>query len=878
MERRLDRLMDGGSQKGEAAPVRFLRDTLDRLAMRVFYWLRVEGEARNLSPALSQRIVQGLDALLESLATQDFAPTARFLAEEQERVGEMGLPERTLQTLALLDACERTLAEGIQASNHATLEPPVVLNALNTLVHQARRHWVHLCLGQGRPGGDEGKAIGLLAALGHDIETAADLDSLIERLFANLHRLIPHEDGQLLLWGPRQETPLVRCASSHLFVGHGGAVDSYSNWVAFQRTPLLVSDLGAGPESAERPAYNSYIGIPLLQGDHLVGTLALVSTKANAFNQDSLDLLVALSPLLSNAVQRVVPEAGALEDMQRRLEERNILLTFGREITAALEEERIYSLLLYKAMELTDSDAGAVLTVDPGRQEYAIQALCGYASDLTADDALTANPTISWDVGIVGWVARTGQAALIPDVREEKDYLAIRPETRSQMTLPIRWQGEVVGVLNLESSSLNAYSEDHQMTAEMLVDQAAAAIGTTRLFKEIQAQRQWLAGLVANLPEGIVVTDNQMRVILANPASSCFFGLEQPLPAGVDLESFLLGALEPTLQDPEGLVSFLQRMRVLSQGLAEGWLEFKEGGRRLWLVGASLWGENGNPGGHVLLIRDARQEQESEREKLGFISVVSHELRSPLTSILGYSELLLARDFRRERRQDFLRVIFNQAEHLSRLVDDLINLSRHSRGRLQLHWSKATFYQVVSGLATQLNALMSERHFLLMDVPVDSPAFYMDRDKVRAILTNLIGNAVKYSPDGGEVVLQATAVLSSEQAQALGVATAPPCLLVSVRDQGIGIPEEALPHIFDRFYRADNSVSRQIAGTGLGLTITKALVELHGGKVWARSRLNQGSTFFFTLPMRMHLPAEDEPAAGTGMTSEDGPHAESPVR
>jgi len=828
--------------------------------MRVFYWLRVEGEARNLSSTLGRRIAECLDALLESLARQDFTPTARFLAQEQERVSSLSPEERVLQTVALLDACERTLAEGIHSSNHTASRPEVAITALHSLAHQARRHWLHLFLNHpGQPQGDQ--TVTFLASWGQNLEGATDLDSLVERLFAGLQELIPHEDGQLLLWGPRQETPLIRCANSRLFVGHGGAVDSYSNWVAFQRSPLLVPDLGAGPARPEKPAYNSYLGVPLLHGDRPIGTLALVSTRPNAFDQTSLDLLTALAPLVSAAIQRVVPEAGPLEDMQRRLEERNLLLSFGREINSALEEGRIYSLLLYKAMELTDSDAGAVVTVDAKRKEYAIQALSGYATDVTAEDALTANPAISWDVGIIGWVARTGRVALIPDVREEKDYLAIRPQTRSQMALPIRWQGEVIAVLSLESSSLNAYTEDHLMTVEMLADQAAVAIGTTRLFKEIQSQRQWLDSLVANLPEGIIVTDNETRVVLANPASVHLLGLEQPLPAGSDLEEYLLTHLEPFLEDPQALSSFLQRARVVNRGLVEGWLDFKEG-RRLWIVGAPLWGEGGRPSGRVILIRDARQEEDSEREKLGFISVVSHELRSPLTSILGYSELLLNRDFRRERRQDFVRVIFHQAEHLSRLVDDLINLSRHSQGRLQMHWSKATFYQVVSGLATQLDALMSERHSLLVDVSPDSPAFYMDRDKVRVVLTNLIGNAVKYSPEGGEVVLHAEMLLSTERAQALGVPTAPPCLLVSVSDQGIGIPEEALPHIFDRFYRAENSVARQISGTGLGLTIARALVELHGGHIWAHSRVSKGSTFYFTLPLREHLPGHEENTAG----------------
>ncbi len=838
--------------------------------MRAFYWLRLEGEARNLSPILGRRIAECLESLILSLETRELAPTARFLAQEQQRVAELSPEERVLQPIALLDACERTLAEGLLAGNHNSAQPAIVTSDLHSLVHQARRHWLHLSMGHQPPASQESRAVAFLASLGRTLDQVGDLDQLVERLFAALHEMIPHEDGQLWLWGPRQETPLVRSASSRLFVAHGGPLDSYSNWVAFQRSPLLVPDLKAGPERPETPAYNAYIGVPLLQGEQLVGTLALVSTQANAFTQAHMDLLLAAAPLLGSAIQRVVPEVGPLEDLQRRLEEQNIILTFGREMSAALEEGRIFSLLLYKAMELTDSDAGAVMTVDPDRHEYSLQALSGYATDVTAEDALWADRAISWDVGIVGWVARTGRTALIADVRETPDYLAFRPETRSQLTVPILWHGEVVGVINLESSSLNAYDESHRQTAETLAEHAAVAIGTTRLYNEVQAQRKWLAGLVANLPEGVVVTDVGLHVVLANPASTSYFGLDQPLPDGVRLDEYLAPRLEPLLQDPQVLAHFLERTRTLDRGLSEGWLDFKDAAKRLWLVGAPVWDEAGaGPSGHVILIRDARQDEDSEREKLGFVSVVSHELRSPLTSILGYSELLLNRDFKRQRRNDFLQVIFNQAEHLSRLVEDLINLSRLSQGRMRMNWSKATFYQVVAALSSQLDALMSPRHRLLIDVPLDEQPSYMDRDKLRVILNNLVGNAVKYSPEGGEVVLRAEAIRSADQAQALGVPTAPPFLLVSVRDQGIGIPEEALPHIFDRFYRAGNSVTRQIGGTGMGLTITKALVELHGGSIWAQSRLDHGSTFSFTLPLRDRPPQSEEGPDG-GKTADSG--------
>lgn len=835
-----------------------LRDTMDRLSLRVFYWLRLEGEARNLSPNLGRRIAECLDALLLSLSTQDFAPTARFLSQEKKRVSALEPEERMLQTIALLDACERAVEETLETRYKDAHRAVVTLTRFRSLVHQSRRYWLKGCAAR-LPTEPKGVA-DLLATLGRALDSSSDLDALVEKLFAGLQDLIPHEDGQLLLWGARQEEPLVRCANSRLFVGHGSSIDSYSNWVAFQRTPLLAPNLETDGEASEKPAYHSYVGVPLLQGDHLVGTLALVSTQPDAFDQHDLDVLAALAPILSAGIQRVVPEVGPLEELRRRLEEQNIVLTFGREMSAALEEGRIFSLLLFKAVELTDSDAGAVMTVDAKREEYTIQALTGYASDLTAEDALTAANTISWNVGIVGWVARTGEPAMISNVQDVEDYLSVRPQTRSQLSLPIRWRGEILGVLNLESSSLSAYTEEHLQIAQTLTEHAAVSIGTARLYQEVVERREWLAGLVANLPEGIIVTDEELRVVLSNPASAHFFRLDSPLPDGVDLGAYLLSHLRPFLQNPPALSNFLQRTRDLDRGLAEGWIDFKETGGRLWLMATPLWGEGSRLNGRVILIRDARQDEDSEREKLGFVSVVSHELRSPLTSIMGYSELLLSRDFPRDRQQQFLEIVFNQAEHLSNLVDDLLSLSRMSRGRMRMNWSMVTFYQVVASLATQLDAQMTDKHSLLVDVSEDFPPCYLDRDKIRSVLNNLINNAVKYSPGGGEIVLKVELIGETHGYAGLQVPTTAPFFLVSVQDQGIGIPPDALSHIFDRFYRVDNRSTRRIGGSGLGLTVAKALVELHGGVIWAESSLGEGSTFYFTLPLRDHPPKMDQDA------------------
>jgi signal transduction histidine kinase len=244
------------------------------------------------------------------------------------------------------------------------------------------------------------------------------------------------------------------------------------------------------------------------------------------------------------------------------------------------------------------------------------------------------------------------------------------------------------------------------------------------------------------------------------------------------------------------------------------------------------------------MVSDITREHEVERLKSEFVSVVSHELRTPLTSILGYTELLLARSFAPDEQKQFFQTVYDQAAHLSKLVEDLLSLSRLDSGNLKLSRWKVSIHQVVGELTSQLGELA--HHRLVIHSSAALPPVYIDRDKVKQVLFNLLTNAIKYSPMGGEVELHT---------QETTAADLPPdhppgqWLKVSVSDQGIGIAPEELSRIWDRFYRVDNTNTRRIGGTGLGLSIAQALVELHGGRIGVESEPGQGSTFWFTLPL-----------------------------
>ena len=223
-----------------------------------------------------------------------------------------------------------------------------------------------------------------------------------------------------------------------------------------------------------------------------------------------------------------------------------------------------------------------------------------------------------------------------------------------------------------------------------------------------------------------------------------------------------------------------------------------------------------------------------EKAKSEFVSMVSHELRTPLTSIRGFSEILEDKCLEPEKKQEFYRIILSESERLSRLINNLLNLSRIEAG-IELNRVMTDLVELVEE-DMELFQSQTDIHELKYAGSRQLPPVYCDQDRMHQVVKNLLSNAVKYSPQGGVIEVE-TGVEGKY-------------VTLSVTDHGIGIPQEDLPHIFERFRRAENQGLSGITGTGLGLAIVKHLVELHGGKVTVRSEPGKGSTFTVYVPMR----------------------------
>jgi signal transduction histidine kinase len=247
--------------------------------------------------------------------------------------------------------------------------------------------------------------------------------------------------------------------------------------------------------------------------------------------------------------------------------------------------------------------------------------------------------------------------------------------------------------------------------------------------------------------------------------------------------------------------------------------------------------------------QQARAEaEEANRVKDEFVSIVSHELRAPLTAIKGFAKTLVLKDeeLSPATRREFLSTVNEQAERLARLVDDLLQVSRIDSKRVRVEWTEVAVDELVRELMSQFHSKWGSRR-ILVDADPGLPYVRADRSKLEEVLINLIDNAIKYSPEGTPVRVTARAVGDEVE--------------VDVEDRGIGIAPEDVAQLFQKFQRITTPATRDIGGTGLGLYIVKGLVEAHGGRVWVESVPGTGSTFAFTMPRARAAAVREEELA-----------------
>lgn len=377
------------------------------------------------------------------------------------------------------------------------------------------------------------------------------------------------------------------------------------------------------------------------------------------------------------------------------------------------------------------------------------------------------------------------------------------------------------------------------LTLQTVAGQPASVTGIAR---DVTEKRRAEAALVirdramAATSEGILITDpaqpgNPITFVNAGFERMTGYAAAEAIGKGLDL----LAGADTTAAAKDKLFQAITECRPVTVEMQAS----AKDGRPFWtrLVLTPVRDDQDRPANFVAILSDISPQKEAERMKNEFVSTVSHELRTPLTSLRGFAELMLEREYTPEKQRKFIQIIHKESTRLSNLINDFLDVQRMEAGRQEYAFSKVPVGPLLADAAGMFRPT-SQVHQFEVECDESLPEVRADVDRIRQVTTNLVSNAVKFSPAGGRITLAAR----RDPAH-------PDMALISVTDSGIGIPAEAIGKLFEKFYRVDNTATRKIGGTGLGLSIVRQIIDAHGGRIWVESQFGSGSTFLFTLPL-----------------------------
>ncbi len=350
-------------------------------------------------------------------------------------------------------------------------------------------------------------------------------------------------------------------------------------------------------------------------------------------------------------------------------------------------------------------------------------------------------------------------------------------------------------------------------------------------YKKAIVEKRDTEAVIRSIAEGLVVVDAEGKVIMMNPAAEKLLGVEKENTFGKKLTENL---------KEEQLISLIKSSPDKENKEIELSSPDDETKKVLRASSAVIEDENGKTVGMVSVLSDITKQRELERMKSNFIASVSHELRTPLIAIEKSVSLLLSKTTGpiSETQEQFLKIAHRNLKRLSRLINDLLDLSKLEAKKMALERKISSIKEIIDETMETFNTWAETKSITLEKrIEENIPMVNVDPSRITQVLTNLIGNAIKFTPQGGAITVEAHHKKDAS------------CIEVSVADTGIGIDKQYLEKIFDRFYQTTERATTDISGTGLGLSICKELIELHGGKIWAESEKGYGAKFIFTLPL-----------------------------
>ncbi|MBD3177954.1 MAG: PAS domain-containing protein [Armatimonadia bacterium] len=456
--------------------------------------------------------------------------------------------------------------------------------------------------------------------------------------------------------------------------------------------------------------------------------------------------------------------------------------------------------------------------------------------------------------GVTGQVFRNNEADLVPDVGEDPSGAGEFPRLigwRNALIIPLivesKDQDQVVvdrttiGVMVVFNKRRGKeFSKEDLRLSRVLARNASAIIAEARLFSDVLERKTLLETSLESIHSGIMMVGGDGSVRLMNKAARAVFNISP--------------TAEPTGKSYVEVVTHPDVVDIMSRSLSEqrdidGEISVEDS-TRFYHTQTAVVRDSGSISGIVAIFTDITEIRNLERLKATFVTTISHELGTPLSSILGFTRTMLEDEegfFPADVRNEFLQIIEKECTKLNRLVADLRNMARIDEGRtLELHSGPVDLAELIRRVVAAQRSYATHHEFVVdMTQEFEDAQVVADEDKLDQVLTNLVNNAVKYAPSGGEIRVVGEAIEDG--------------IRISVSDQGIGIPPDQLDKIFERFHKIETEGAGS-EGAGIGLYIVRHLVELHGGKIEVESKFGEGSTFTMELPL---APPTSEPLGGS---------------
>lgn len=504
-----------------------------------------------------------------------------------------------------------------------------------------------------------------------------------------------------------------------------------------------------------------------------------------------------------------------------RVRQRDYLLEISRALTQELDQEKLLTRILRIAIEMLAGQAGLIALKE--RDGWRVSAAHGIAPAF-----------LSYLIPLLA-----DEKVRELDVHELNRMLRELTYTASMgllngTALALVAHRQVIGVIFIFRNYEGRFTPNDRVILQSFADQAAIAVYNAQLYGQVSYEKQRLDALLDSAADGLVILNADLTIERVNDAFERMCGKAHDELVNAPHNDVIRWANEP-------------QGSTLDEAIANGWPltpnatlyvegDLERDSQHSLPVGityAPLLSPEGKLRNIIVTIRDITHFRTADELKATFISIVSHELRTPVALIKGYASTLRRDDAKWDKRtiSDSLAVIEEEADRLSHMVDDLLDASRLQAGGLSLNRADVSLPVLAARIAERF-ATQSKNHTIVTNFPEKFPVILADETRIEQVAANLVSNSIKYSAKGE---IKISGAVHSEQ------------VVVCVSDEGSGIDAKDLPHIFDRFYRSAKAV-KQTKGAGLGLYLARAIIEAHGGRIWAESKLNAGTKICFSLP------------------------------